>query len=85
MPFTVQDLIEGHPSPVTAKPNEPAQEALYRMFEHDFSQLPVVDVDNRPQGMITGESILRAMSIFELPLDKLRVLDATVKAQNFRI
>lgn len=84
MPFTVQDLIEGHPAPVTARPNEPGLAALQRMFEHDFSQLPVVDTDNRPQGMITGESILRAMSIFELPLDKLRVLDATVKAQNFR-
>jgi CBS domain-containing protein len=84
MPFTVQDLIEGPPAPVKAKPNEPAKAALDRMFEHDFSQLPVVDAENKPQGVVTGESILRAMSIFEINLDRLRVLDATVKAQSFR-
>ncbi|MGZ3617796.1 MAG: CBS domain-containing protein [Ktedonobacteraceae bacterium] len=48
MPFTVQQLIESHQEPVTVSPQDTIQKALTLMAEYDFSQLPVVDEDNKP-------------------------------------
>ena len=84
MPYIVQELIEDNPTLVTASPDEPAQSALARMIEHDFSQLPIVIDENKPVGMITSESILRALNNFGVGLDRLRVEHARVKADEFR-
>ncbi|MCI0644211.1 MAG: DUF4268 domain-containing protein [Chloroflexi bacterium] len=84
MPYIVQELIKDNPTLMTASLQEPIQSALAKMIEHDFSQLPVVDDDNRPVGMITSESILRALNNFGVGLDKLRVEHARVKPDEFR-
>jgi CBS domain-containing protein len=84
MPFIVQELIEDNPDLITTSPREPVQSALRRMIERDFSQLPIVDEANRPLGMITSESILRALSNFGIGLDKLLVEHARIKAYEFR-
>lgn len=84
MPFTVQDLIKDKPYPVTAKLKEPVQHALARMIEHDFSQLPIVDEYHRPEGMITTDSILRALNNFGVGLDKLYAEHARIRAETFR-
>lgn len=79
MPFTVQDLIKDRRKPVVVALTDTAQAAVDLMMEHDFSQLPVVDHDNRPCGMVTSDSILRAHSSLNLPLQKLHVRDAMCK------
>jgi CBS domain-containing protein len=84
MPFIVQDLIDENPNVIVARLKEPVQQALSRMIENDFSQLPIVDDEHRPVGMITSESILRALSNFGVGLDKLRVEHARVRADSFR-
>ncbi|MCC6607149.1 MAG: DUF4268 domain-containing protein [Anaerolineae bacterium] len=84
MPFIVQELIEGNPKIVDARPSETIQAILPRMIEHDYSQLPVVDEVSRPLGLITSESILRALSNFGVGLDQLRVEHASIKAAEFR-
>lgn len=84
MPFIVQELIEENPNVVSARLKEPVQAVLARMIEHDFSQLPIIDEERRPVGMITHESILRALNHFGVGLDKLLVEHARVRADKFR-
>ncbi len=79
MPFTVQELIKDRRKPVTVQINDTAQKAIDLMMEYDFSQLPVIDNDERPQGMVTSDSILRAHASLNLPLKKLHVRDAIAK------
>lgn len=79
MPFTVQQLIESYQEPVTVSPRDPAQKALALMVEHDFSQLPVVDENNKPLGIVSGDSIIRALNNFGIPLAELHVSHAIVK------
>jgi hypothetical protein len=84
MPYPVQNLIEGRGEPTTVRPGDSAQKALTLMIEYDFSQLPVIDEAKRPLGMVTHESILRALSNFGVKLEDLRVSNAIVKAQTYR-
>lgn len=79
MPFTVQDLIKDRRKPVVVGLSDSAETAVTWMVEYDFNQLPVVDQDNRPCGMVTSDSILRAHASLGLPLLKLQVRDAMRK------
>lgn len=83
MPFTVQQLIESHQEPVTVSPQDTVQKALILMAEHDFSQLPVVDEDKKPLGIVTGDSILHALSNFGVSLTALRVFHAIMKVDTY--
>lgn len=76
MPFTVQDLIVGRSTPVTVLRDESVQTALRLMIEGDYSQLPVVDRDGKAEGMITGDSIIRALNHFDLTIKEMRVFHA---------
>lgn len=76
MPFTVQDLIVDRPEPVTVSRDESAETALRLMIEFDYSQLPVVDREGRAEGMITGDSIIRALNHFDLTIKEMRVFHA---------
>ena len=76
MPFTVQDLIVDHPEPVTVSRNESAETALRLMIEFDYTQLPVVDHDGRAEGMITSDSVIRALNYFDLTIKEMRVFHA---------
>ncbi len=80
MPYTVAQLLIGLGAPVTAEPDEPIQDALARMFQYDYSQLPVVDRTDRKNHfhLITTDSILAALNNFGMKTtDKgLRVRDA---------
>lgn len=83
MPFTVQQLIEGHKEPITMLPQDKAQKALALMIEHDFSQLPVIDEKKKPLGIVTSDSILRALNNFGIPLSELQVSHAIVKVDQY--
>ena len=85
MPYSVSHLIEGRPDPVTTKRNEPVSKALSQMIEYDFSQLPVVDEDGTPLGMVTYEGILRGIRNFKTEMAELHVRDVMVKAPIFHI
>lgn len=76
MLFTVQDVIGDRPKPVTAEPNEILLSAYERMRQHDYSQLPVVAPDGRPIGVVTSNSILRALSHLGVTLKDVHVRDA---------
>ncbi len=78
MPFTVNDLIGERSAPETSSLDETVQHALTKMIEHDYSQIPVVDKDGFPLGMLTSDSIVRALNNFEVVQSELRVRDAMV-------
>jgi hypothetical protein len=84
MPYPVVNLIEGRSEPISVRPADSAQRALSLMIEYDFSQLPVIDEAKKPLGMITYDSILRALSNFGVRLEQLRVSNAVVRAQTYR-
>jgi CBS domain-containing protein len=84
MPFTVKDLLEGRAKPVTVQQHDSLQLALELMIEHDYSQLPVVNGENEPLGLVTSDSILRAMAHFGVTLNQLRVADAIVRPEAFK-
>lgn len=79
MTTTVYEFIKGNPPVVTVTKDEALTTALKRMIEHDFSQLPVVNGDNIPEGIITSDSILRALSNFGVVLNDIRLRHAMVK------
>lgn len=85
MPYPIKNLIEGREFPVCVGPTDPVQKALDLMIEHDFNQLPVIETGNVPVGMVTHESILRALRNFRVKIEHLRVSSAIVKAGRYRL
>jgi len=79
----VQQLIEGRQEPITVSPQDTIQKALALMIEHDFSQLPVVDDKKKPCGIVTSDSILRALKNFGVSLAELQVSHAIVKVDEY--
>lgn len=79
MAFTVRDLIEGRLAPVCVRSTDSVQTALNKMIENDFSQLPVVDGEHKPIGLVTSDSILRAVSHFGTTVETLTVIDTMNK------
>lgn len=84
MPFYIEHLVKDRPKPITVPLDATVKTALELMIEYDFSQLPVITADNRPLGMVTSDSILRALHHFGVSTDKLRVRHALIKARLFR-
>jgi CBS domain-containing protein len=76
MPFTVRQLIGSNKELVTVLNTDPVKTAQRLMVENQFSQLPVVDEHNKALGLITSDSILRALHTFGVSIESLRVLDA---------
>ena len=87
MASIVQHLIPESQTPeslVVATEEMSVQDALERMIEHDFSQLPVVDKEFKLKGLITSDSILRAVSYFKSTLEKIKVSHASFNAKTCR-
>lgn len=82
MPVTAQDLIMGRQKPIVISPEKPAQHALELMIESNFTQLPVIDLNNRPLGMITSDSILRGVANLRIPLNQLKVAHVIEKVDQ---
>ena len=83
MPYPVENLLEGCGNPVVVKKNDPVNDALSLMIENDFSQLPVVNEENQPLGMITYEAIVKGLVNFNAQVDEILVGSVMVDAQVF--
>src|SRR5438093_10351726 len=84
MPFTVLDLIQDRPVPVTVSRDDTVQTALKAMINGDYSQLPVVDREGKAKGMITSDSIIRALSHFDLTIKDMLVHHAMTDVKKYR-
>ena len=85
MPFIIQNLIPETQKLVTIAENGSGKEALSLMIENDFSQLPVIDKSNTLKGMVTSDSILKAVSYLKVIPDRLKISHAINKAKSCRI
>jgi CBS domain-containing protein len=86
MPYQVSHLLKDLSEPVGAEVDEPIEDALDRMLDKKFSQLPVVKGfgEARQFYFITYESILSALHDFGRTIEDsgLRVDDALIKTAN---
>jgi CBS domain-containing protein len=76
MSVTLGQLLEESPKLEVARPGETVAAAMERMFEHDYSQLPVVaedEVELRAIGLISTKTIARASLYLDIPPTQLRV------------
>jgi CBS domain-containing protein len=83
----LNNFMENLNEPVTVQLSDKFSDALEKMLENDFSQLPVVDDQNKPIGFVTYQSITRTVVYRQTPLEELHVLDIYEeidKAQIFR-
>lgn len=85
MPYPVKHLIQDRPDPVIVFPEDSIPRALSLMARHDFSQLPVVNPDHEPVGMVNYEGILRGVRNFRVRLEDLHVRDVMVSAPIFNV
>lgn len=76
MTTVIADLFNGKPQPIYVNRDDLVDKALVIMLEHDYSQLPVVDNEGKPKGIITSNLILRALNYFKTDLKSLKVKDA---------
>jgi len=83
MPYSVKQLLEDNPSPVSITQSDSVADALRLMAEHDYSQLPVVDDENRPIGLVTPGGVLRGLRNFNLTIDELNIREAMAKPSKF--
>lgn len=85
MSYLVGTLTSGRGAPTTVLADEPLQHAIDKMMERDYSQLPVVAGDLRPIGLVTSDSILRALVHLGTSISALKVSHARVKAPTFKV
>lgn len=83
MPYPVANIIRGRSKLETVATSDTALCALQKMIKFDYSQLPVVDQERHPIGLISSDSILRSMSNFRVTIDQLHVQDALCTAKMF--
>lgn len=76
MSYTIGELIKDPKPPVTVKKTDSVVHAVGLMRQHDYSQLPVVDGENRPIGIVTSDSILRSLDFLGSSLNGLLVSHA---------
>lgn len=77
MPVPVKSLLLGRKPPVTVTPADPLPNVLSAVTEYDY--VAVVDDEQRPIGVVSSQSILKAMRNFRVAFEKLRVSDAFEK------
>lgn len=84
MPFSVEQLLNDRPKPLTVRPTDELVKAIDLMNEYDYSQLPVLDADDKPIGLVCSDAIVHALRHFDVAPNALRVSDAMIRAVTKR-
>lgn len=85
MAVTVLDLIAGRVKPACVAEDAMAVDALRLMMAHDYSQLPVVNDNEELVGMITSDSVARALNLLALKVEHLKVSNAIQQTKQFKL
>jgi len=85
MALLVDNLIDHKNEPVCVFLGDSISVALDKMLENDFSQLPVIDEQNIPIGLVTYQGITRALMYRSTPIEKLSVLDVREELNRSQI
>ena len=62
MDYTVESLIKNHPPLITVESKETIKDAMIKMIEHNYSQLPVLDSNGFLAGAVSAQNIARTLS-----------------------
>lgn len=85
MTNTVEEFISGKLPVVSITLNDSLKDAVRLMLRHDYSQLPVVDSEKRLIGLVTSDSILKALNNYGAGLEALLIKHVLIKKlQMFR-
>jgi CBS domain-containing protein len=82
MIFAIRHLIEGRPKPYSVLKTDNIEKVLSLMTEHEFSQIPVVDTEEHPLGLVTMKSILKAAHCSGTTIKDLDIKVAIEKAKT---
>jgi CBS domain-containing protein len=85
MPFIIESILSQNQALATVNENHSIQDAISIMIERDFSQLVVVDHHGKLRGLVTSDSILKALSFCETTVSQLKVSHALIKIKAYRI
>ncbi|MFD3166301.1 DUF4268 domain-containing protein [Herpetosiphon sp. NSE202] len=80
MPFSVEQLLTDRHKPLSVRPTDKLVMAIDLMNEYDYSQLPVVDADSKPIGLVCSDTIVNALRQFQVSPNHLQVSDAMIRA-----
>ncbi len=75
MSLVFSSFVDEKNQPVTVKLTDHFDDALNKMLDNDFSQLPVVDENDFPIGFVTYQGITFSLVNQEIELDELQVAD----------
>jgi CBS domain-containing protein len=84
MPFLIHQFIQDRNPPLYVLHEEKVSKALQIMLDNDFSQIPIVDKEGFPLGMITNESIIRGILNFDVSVNDLYANDVIQPVKRFR-
>lgn len=73
MTTTVQEFTRDKLPVVTVSLSDSINDAAKLMIEYDYSQLPVVDSETKPLGIITSDSIIKALNNYGTGMSELRI------------
>ncbi|KAA3657827.1 MAG: CBS domain-containing protein, partial [Chloroflexi bacterium] len=76
MLYPVEKLLEGRGKPLCSQHDEKVKDALIKMVENNYSQLPIVDKEGNLTGVIAEQTITR--SYYHLG-EEISVLDLSVE------
>lgn len=79
MTTTVEEFYSGKSPVISVRYGDSLKDAVKLMLRHDYSQLPVVDSENRPVGFISSDSILKALNNYGVGLDGLQIKHVLLK------
>jgi CBS domain-containing protein len=83
MALTISELLEGRDRPLSVRTTDALRHAIELMARHDFTQLPVTGDQEKLVGVVSSDSILRAIDALGLSPAKLTVADAMTRPRSF--
>jgi CBS domain-containing protein len=83
MALTIGELLVGRDRPISVRVTEPLGDAIELMARHDFTQLPVIGEQDKLVGVVSSDSILRAVEALGSMPAKLTVADAMTRPRSF--
>ena len=81
----IGELLEGRDRPISVRITEALGHAIELMARHDFTQLPVTEEQDKFVGVVSSDSILRAIDALGVQPAQLTVADAMTRNRDWVI
>lgn len=85
MPATIGDILKTKPELITTTLDAQLHDVLELMIRYDYSQLPILDADGRPIGIVTSDGMLRALHHFGVVVRQPKKSDGAGQISRLRV